>query len=123
MRNAAAERLGPPRLHQGLVEVGVEGRHYCRRSRGEPCFRSTGMIERIKFIGVLGFRILTDQAFGLTQRWIELSIPGAETGISFFTPSRQEGGVYGSASETPLGYFGDYEGFRGELDRAGFEVG
>ncbi len=37
----------------------------------------------------LGFRILTDQAFGPTQRWIELSIPGAETGISLFTPSGQ----------------------------------
>ncbi len=63
------------------------------------------MIRRIKFIGIpvadqdralefytekLGFRILTDQAFGPTQRWIELSIPGAETGLSLFTPSGQE---------------------------------
>ncbi len=59
------------------------------------------MIKRIKFLGIpvkdqdralrfytekLGFRILTDQEFSETQRWIELSIPGADTGISLFTP-------------------------------------
>ena len=34
----------------------------------------------------LGFRILTDQQFDDKQRWIELSIPGAETGVVLFTP-------------------------------------
>jgi predicted enzyme related to lactoylglutathione lyase len=34
----------------------------------------------------VGFRILTDQPFDGKQRWIELSIPGAETGIVLFTP-------------------------------------
>ena len=63
------------------------------------------MIRRIKFLGVpvadqdralsfytekLGFRILTDQAFNDKQRWIELSIPGAQTGITLFTPEGQE---------------------------------
>ena len=63
------------------------------------------MIKRIKFLGVpvrdqeralrfytekLGFRILTDQEFSPTQRWIELSIPGAETGIVLFTPEGHE---------------------------------
>lgn len=63
------------------------------------------MIKRIKFVGIpvrdqdralqfytekLGFRILTDQEFSDTQRWIELSIPGAETGVSLFTPAGQE---------------------------------
>jgi predicted enzyme related to lactoylglutathione lyase len=63
------------------------------------------MIKRIKFIGIpvqdqsralqfytekLGFRILTDQAFSEKQRWIELSIPGADTGIVLFTPEGQE---------------------------------
>jgi catechol 2,3-dioxygenase-like lactoylglutathione lyase family enzyme len=63
------------------------------------------MIKRIKFIGIpvgdqeralefytkkLGFRILTDQRFTSTQRWIELSIPGAETGVALFTPEGQE---------------------------------
>ena len=59
------------------------------------------MIKRIKFLGIpvrdqdralrfytekLGFRILTDQEFSETQRWIELSISGAETGVVLFTP-------------------------------------
>jgi predicted enzyme related to lactoylglutathione lyase len=63
------------------------------------------MIKRIKFLGVpvrdqdralrfytekLGFRILTDQEFNEKQRWIELSIPGAETGLALFTPDGHE---------------------------------
>jgi catechol 2,3-dioxygenase-like lactoylglutathione lyase family enzyme len=63
------------------------------------------MIKRIKFIGIpiadqdralefytekLNFRVLTDQAFGPSQRWIELSVPGAETGIALFTPPGHE---------------------------------
>ena len=64
-----------------------------------------GMIRRIKFLGIpvhdqdralrfytekLGLRVLTDQQFNETQRWIELSIPGAETGITLFTPPGHE---------------------------------
>ena len=63
------------------------------------------MIKRIKFLGIpvrdqdralrfytekLGFRILTDQEFSGTRRWVELSIPGAETGLVLFTPEGQE---------------------------------
>src|SRR6476620_9087837 len=63
------------------------------------------MIKAIKFASVpvsdqdralafyttkLGFRILTDQQFGEKQRWIELSIPGAETGVVLFTPDGHE---------------------------------
>ncbi len=63
------------------------------------------MIKRIKFLGIpvsnqdralafytekLGFRVLTDQAFSDEQRWIELSIPGAETGVVLFTPKGHE---------------------------------
>jgi predicted enzyme related to lactoylglutathione lyase len=63
------------------------------------------MVKRIKFIGIpvrdqdralefytetLGFRILTDQQFTPTQRWIELSIPGADTGVALFTPQGHE---------------------------------
>ena len=63
------------------------------------------MIKRIKFLGIpvrdqdralrfytekLGLRILTDQEFSEKQRWIELSIPGAETGVTLFTPDGQE---------------------------------
>ena len=63
------------------------------------------MIKRIKFLSIpvrdqdralhfytekLGFRILTDQEFNEKQRWIELSIPGAETGLALFTPDGHE---------------------------------
>jgi catechol 2,3-dioxygenase-like lactoylglutathione lyase family enzyme len=63
------------------------------------------MIKRIKFLGIsvrdqdralrfytdkLGFRVLTDQQFSEKQRWIELTIPGAETGIVLFTPEGHE---------------------------------
>ncbi len=63
------------------------------------------MIKKIKFLGIpvrdqdralqfytekLGLRILTDQEFSETQRWIELQIPGAETGVVLFTPEGHE---------------------------------
>lgn len=63
------------------------------------------MIKRIKFLGIpvrdqdralafytekLGFRVSTDQQMSETQRWIELAIPGAETGIVLFTPDGHE---------------------------------
>ena len=62
------------------------------------------MIKQVKFVGIpvrdqdralafyrdkLGFRVHTDQPFG-DQRWIELKIPGAETGVVLFTPQGQE---------------------------------
>ena len=34
----------------------------------------------------LGFRVLTDAPFDGNQRWIELSIPRAETKVVLFTP-------------------------------------
>jgi predicted enzyme related to lactoylglutathione lyase len=64
-----------------------------------------GMIKRIKFLGIpvrnqdraltfyteiLGFRVLTDQQFSDSQRWIELSLPGADTGVALFTPEGHE---------------------------------
>jgi catechol 2,3-dioxygenase-like lactoylglutathione lyase family enzyme len=63
------------------------------------------MIRAIKFVGipvkdqdvslefytqVLGFKVATDQPFTDKQRWIELLIPGAETGLSLFTPEGHE---------------------------------
>lgn len=63
------------------------------------------MIKKLKFLGVsvsdqdravrfytekLGLRIRTDQPFNRKQRWIELEIPGADTGIVLFTPEGQE---------------------------------
>lgn len=63
------------------------------------------MIKHIKFIGVpvkdqdralsfytekLGFNIRTDAPFDEKQRWIELSLPGARTGVTLFTPAGHE---------------------------------
>jgi catechol 2,3-dioxygenase-like lactoylglutathione lyase family enzyme len=59
------------------------------------------MIKRIKFASIpvsnqdralefyttkLGFKLITDQQFDDDQRWIELRIPGGETGVVLFTP-------------------------------------
>jgi predicted enzyme related to lactoylglutathione lyase len=105
--------------HQHLNEVSINLHVYSTRyySREIPVFETSrlilrsrtailyGMIKRIKFLGIpvadqdralefytekLGFRVLTDQAFSEKQRWIELSIPGAETGITLFTPEGHE---------------------------------
>jgi predicted enzyme related to lactoylglutathione lyase len=35
-------------------------------------------------------KVATDQPFNEKQRWIELAIPGADTGISIFTPPGHE---------------------------------
>jgi predicted enzyme related to lactoylglutathione lyase len=63
------------------------------------------MIKQVKFVSIptrdqdralafwteqVGFRVGTDQPMGDGQRWIELSIPGAETGVVLFTPEGQE---------------------------------
>ena len=63
------------------------------------------MIKKIKFLGIpvrdqeralsfytdkLGFKVLTDQHFSESQRWIELSISGAQTGVVLFTPEGHE---------------------------------
>ena len=62
------------------------------------------MIKQLKFVGIptadqdralafwtekMGFRVTTDQPMG-NQRWIELAIPGAQTGIVLFTPEGHE---------------------------------
>ena len=39
---------------------------------------------------VLGMKVVTDQPFTDTQRWIELLISGAETGVTLFTPEGHE---------------------------------
>ena len=63
------------------------------------------MIRRVKFVGIpvadqeralafyrdrLGFKVHTDQPMGPGKRWIELKIPGAETGVVLFTPDGHE---------------------------------
>lgn len=46
----------------------------------------------------LGFRVTTDQEFSPAQRWIELGIPGADTGVVLFTPPGQEDRIGGFQS-------------------------
>ena len=68
------------------------------------------MIRGIKFVSVpvkdqdvslkfftekLGFKVATDQSFNEKQRWIELLIPGAETGLVLFTPEGHESRIGG----------------------------
>jgi len=65
------------------------------------------MIKQIKFVSIacedqdramkfytekLGLLVGTDQPFNAQQRWIELLIPGAETGIVLFTMEGQKPG-------------------------------
>ena len=67
-------------------------------------WREAIMIRGIKFVSVpvrdqdaalkfwtekCGFKVATDQAFG-PQRWIELMIPGADTGLVLFTMDGDE---------------------------------
>jgi catechol 2,3-dioxygenase-like lactoylglutathione lyase family enzyme len=63
------------------------------------------MIKAMKFVGVpvsdqqralefyttkLGFRVITDQPFDDTQRWIELGVGRSGSGIVLFTPPNQK---------------------------------
>jgi catechol 2,3-dioxygenase-like lactoylglutathione lyase family enzyme len=74
-----------------------------RKSRRKLC-----MIKGIKFIGIpvtdqdralkfwtdaVGMKVTTDQPFNEKQRWIELKVSGADTGISLFTPEGHESRV------------------------------
>lgn len=62
-------------------------------------------MKRIKFVSIpvsdqdralkfwteqVGFQVVTDRPFLPGQRWIELKIPGAQTGLVLFTPPGQE---------------------------------
>ena len=73
------------------------------------------MIKGVKFVSIpvtdqdralafytekLGFRILTDQPFNDKQRWIELSIPAAETCVVLFTPEGHENRIGGFSPAT-----------------------
>ncbi len=68
------------------------------------------MIKMVKFVSIptsdqdraldfwttkMGFRVATDQPMGGGQRWIELGIPGAETGVVLFTPEGHEDRIGG----------------------------
>ena len=71
------------------------------------------MIRGIKFVSIpvrnqdsalkfytekMGFKVVTDQPFNDTQRWIELLIPGADTGLALFTPEGHEDRIGGFQS-------------------------
>ncbi len=62
------------------------------------------MIRKLKFVSIptrdqdralefytekLGFKVMTDQPFSPSQRWIELQIPGADTRVVLFTADGQ----------------------------------
>src|SRR5215469_214186 len=63
------------------------------------------MVRGIKFVNIpvrdqdvalkfytesIGMKVVTDQPFTPQQRWIELMIPGADTGVALFTPEGHE---------------------------------
>jgi catechol 2,3-dioxygenase-like lactoylglutathione lyase family enzyme len=63
------------------------------------------MIRGIQFVGIpvrdqdaalkfytetMGFKVVTDQPFTERQRWIELLIPGSDTGVALYTPEGHE---------------------------------
>ena len=63
------------------------------------------MITQIKFVSVpvrdydrsiafftetLGFKVMTDQQFGPSQRWVELKVAGGDTKLVLFTPPGHE---------------------------------
>jgi predicted enzyme related to lactoylglutathione lyase len=63
------------------------------------------MVRGITFVGIpirnqnvalkfytesLGMKVATDRPFTEKQRWIELLIPGAETGVALYTPEGHE---------------------------------
>jgi predicted enzyme related to lactoylglutathione lyase len=71
--------------------------------------REEPMIRGVKFVSIptrdqdralafwtekVGMRVLTDQPMG-PQRWIELSFPGADTGLVLFTPEGHEDRIGG----------------------------
>lgn len=75
------------------------------------------MIKKINFMGIpvqnqeralefytkkLGFEILADRPYQERQRWIELKIPGADTGLILYTPEGHEDrvGTFVNASFT-----------------------
>ena len=78
-----------------------------------PSTRRSTMIRGIKFVSIpvrdqhaalkfftekLGFKVTTDQPMTEPQRWIELMIPGADSGLALFTPEGHENRIGQSVS-------------------------
>jgi catechol 2,3-dioxygenase-like lactoylglutathione lyase family enzyme len=66
----------------------------------------------------LGFRLLTDQPFDGTQRWVELGIPGADTRVVLF---RFDQGLQPGAMMNVTFWSDDVEGTARELADKGVE--
>jgi len=106
--------------HQHVYDVIIEAQHgytdkqysnewaiapmYSARYCPDISWRAP-MVRGIKFVGIpvrnqdisldfytkaLGLKVITDQPFTDRQRWIELLIPGAETGVALYTPEGHE---------------------------------
>jgi catechol 2,3-dioxygenase-like lactoylglutathione lyase family enzyme len=67
----------------------------------------------------LGFRVLTDQPFDDTQRWIELGLPGRDTGLVLFTPDEHRDRI--GAMQHVAFYADDVVKSSEELKRRGVE--
>ncbi len=89
------------------------------------------MIKKVKFVGIpvrdqdkalafwtkkVGLQIGTDQPMGEGQRWIELKIPGAQTGLVLFTPSGHESRI-GTFQNMSLGVDDVEKTYRELLER------
>jgi catechol 2,3-dioxygenase-like lactoylglutathione lyase family enzyme len=76
-----------------------------KKVNGQEMRWEIAMIRGIKFVGIpvsdqdvalkfyteaLGCKVVTDQQFTPKQRWIEVMIPGADTGMALFTPEGHE---------------------------------
>src|SRR5688572_656687 len=86
------------------VAVTLDRRALGYRARRFDAIRRR-MLKRIKFVGIpvrnqdkalafwtekVGLQVATDQPMGEGMRWIELRLPGAQTGIVLFTPPGHE---------------------------------
>ena len=96
---------------------------------------ATAAVRGIKFVSVptrdqdralafwtekMGFAIATDQPFDDKQRWIELRIPGADTGLVLFTPKGAEGLI---GTFAPMSFWSDdVDATYRQLVGAGVEV-
>ena len=67
----------------------------------------------------LGFRIATDQPFDGSQRWIELSINGADTRLVLF---RQPGGIEPGAKMNLSFWTDDIDSTARQMKKNGVEV-
>jgi catechol 2,3-dioxygenase-like lactoylglutathione lyase family enzyme len=71
------------------------------------------------YTGRLGFKVITDQPFDGSQRWIELGLPRADTRLVLFTPEEHRDRI-GTVSHVTF-YADDVEATWRELRERGVE--